>query len=537
MKKVFIVVIVLALVAAGLLLLTQYQARGQITATLRDLETEPVRRGDIKITVGATGDVHANQTTLLSWQTSGTIGEVNFEVGDHVSTNQILASLEQTSLARHVILAQAELIDAQRALDDLVNSKTQQAQAKKAVEEAQQALEDAHNPELIQANAQGDIAAAQKTVDEAQRYVDILNTPVSQAAKDQTYSNMLLAENVLNNTHKQIERIEKKLSKDENKYSFWESRDLYESILENLELKLIKDQRSYEDAVEKYNDLLEPPNPNDLALAETALALVQAQLAQAEREWERVQDGPSEGDIALLEAQLDDAQREWERWKDGPNSREIAAAEARIAAVQALLNQIHITAPINGVITNAASNPGNQVNPGTLAFRIDDLSTLIVDVQVSEVDINDIRERQPVILTFDSTLAKEYHGEVLEVPTVGVIEAGVTNFIVQVEITDADEQIKPGMTSSITFVVDELEDVLLVPSRALSTNDGQLVVYVMQNGQLTPVEVVLGQSSDTYSQVLESTLQPGDEIVLNPPSDLPEGRSGFEHPSFISEIR
>jgi HlyD family secretion protein len=326
MKKVFIVVIVLALVAAGLLLLTQYQARGQITATLRDLETEPVRRGDIKINVGATGDVHANQTTLLSWQTSGTIGEVNFDVGDQVSTNQILASLEQTSLARHVILAQAELIDAQSALDGLLNSKTKQAQTKKAVEDAQQALEDAHNPELIQANAQGDLAAAQKTVDEAQRYVDILNTPVSQAAKDQTYSNMLLAENVLNNTHKQIERIEKKLSKDKNKYNFWESRDLYESILENLELKLIKNQRSYEDAVEKYNDLLEPPNSNDLALAETALALAQAQLAQAEREWERVQDGPSEGDIALLEAQLDDAQREWERWKDGPNSHEIAAA-------------------------------------------------------------------------------------------------------------------------------------------------------------------------------------------------------------------
>jgi HlyD family secretion protein len=108
---------------------------------------------------------------------------------------------------------------------------------------------------------------------------------------------------------------------------------------------------------------------------------------------------------------------------------------------------------------------------------------------------------------------------------------------VQVEITDADEQIKPGMTSSISFVVDELEDVLSVPSRALRTHDGQLVVYVMQNGQLTPVEVVLGQSSDTYSQVLESTLQPGDEIVLNPSSDLPEGRTGFEHPSFIGEQR
>ncbi|MCK5314772.1 MAG: HlyD family efflux transporter periplasmic adaptor subunit, partial [Anaerolineales bacterium] len=165
----------------------------------------------------------------------------------------------------------------------------------------------------------------------------------------------------------------------------------------------------------------------------------------------------------------------------------------------------------------------------------DDLSTLIVDVQVSEVDINHIRQNQPVIFTFDSILAKEYQGKVLEVPPVGEVQAGVTNFTVQVEISDADEQIKPGMTSAITFVVDEIEDVLLVPSRAIRIYEGQRVVYILQDGQLTPIEVVLGESSDIDSQVLEGNLQPGEKIVLNPPSSLPERGAGFEHPSFIGE--
>ena len=535
MKKILIVVSVLVLVAVGIVLFTQYQARGQIAATLRELETEKVRRGDLKITVGATGDIRANQTALLTWQTTGTVGEVDFGVGNQVSTGQIMASLEGTSLPQHVILARAELIDAQKALDDLLFSQTQQAQARKAVEKIQQDLEDALNPELTQAHALEAIAAAQKSVDQAQMAVAILKNPVSQSAKDQAYANMLLAEKVLNDSQEQVDRIERKLNKPKSDYKPWESQSVYRKILKGLNLKLAQDQIKYEESVKKYNNLLKPANPNDLAVAETALALAQAQLAQAEREWERVKDGPNQAEVAVLEAQLEDAQREWERWKDGPNLDEIAAAEARIAAAQALLNQIHITAPMDGVITNAASNPGDQVNPGTLAFRIDDLSFLVVDVLVSEVDINRIRKGQAVLLTFDSILAKEYHGEVLEVPAVGEVAQGVTNFNVQVEITDADEQIKPGMTSSVTFVVDELANVLLVPSRSVRTLEGRRIVYIAQNGQLTPIDVILGKSSDTYSQVLESTLLPGDEIVLNPSGNLPERRTGFEHPSFIGD--
>jgi HlyD family secretion protein len=332
---------------------------------------------------------------------------------------------------------------------------------------------------------------------------------------------MLLAENALNNTKNQIARIEKKLKKPEEAYIFFESRQFYNDILENLESKLVRDQRSYEDSVEKHNDLLEPPNPNDVALAEAALALAQARLAQAERDWEREKDGPSQAEIAFLQAQLADAQREMERLQGGPDPDDIAEAEARVAAAQAALDQVSIIALFDGTITEVISQPGDQVTSGTPAFRLDDLSTLIVDVQVSEVDINHIWQNQPVVFTFDSILAKEYLGKVLEVPPVGEVQAGVTNFTVQVEITDADEQIKPGMTSAITFVVDEIDDVLLVPNRATRIHEGQRVVYILQDGQLTPVKVVLGSSSDTDSQVLESHLQPGDEIVLNPPNDLP----------------
>jgi len=225
-----------------------------------------------------------------------------------------------------------------------------------------------------------------------------------------------------------------------------------------------------------------------------------------------------------LEAQLSDAQREWERLKDGPDPDDLAAAQARAAAAQATLDQAHIVAPFSGLITEVTSKPGDQVSPGTPAFRLDDLSHLWVDVEVSEVDINQVKTGQPAVLTFDAILAKEYQGEVVEVAPVGNEALGVVNFKVTVELKDADEDVRPGMTSAVEIVVSQLDNAMLIPNQAVRVEEGKRVVYTLdENGQLTAIEVTLGASSDTFSQLLEGDLQPGDVIVLNPPIDFFSG--------------
>ncbi len=69
---------------------------------------------------------------------------------------------------------------------------------------------------------------------------------------------------------------------------------------------------------------------------------------------------------------------------------------------------------------------------GQTAFRLDDLSRLLVDVSVSEVDINSVAVDQPVTLTFDAILGKIYNGKVVEVAQVGTSDQGVVNFKVTV---------------------------------------------------------------------------------------------------------
>ena len=105
----------------------------------------------------------------------------------------------------------------------------------------------------------------------------------------------------------------------------------------------------------------------------------------------------SEQDLALAKAQLDDAQREYDRLAGG-NKSEIAAAQARVDAAQATLNLARVISPFSGTVTESYPLPGDQVAAGATAFRLDNLSSLLVDVQVSEVDINSVSLDQPVTL-------------------------------------------------------------------------------------------------------------------------------------------
>lgn len=518
MRIVFWIIGILAVLVGGFFAYRAYSNSRSAQAAQENLQTLALEEGTLAATIGATGTVRANQSANLDWQTSGTIDRVNILLGDEVTKDQELADLAQTSLAQNVILAQADLVNAQMALDDLLNSQVQQAQALQSVEKAQQALDDANNPELAQASALKTIADAQKLVEVAERNLRNAQSTGSQTSIDEARANVTLAKD-------QLDRAREK-------YEPYAGRPESNVTRATLLTELSVAQKVYDDAVRQLNGLQGTAAETDLAVRQAELDTAKAQLVEAEREWERIKDGTSPADISLLEAQLADAQREWERLKDGPDPDDLAAAQARVAAAQATIDQARILAPFDGIITNVESKPGDQVNPGTPAFRLDDLSHLWVDVQVSEVDINQVREGQPAILTFDAILAKEYSGEVVEVSPVGTSQQGVVNFKVTVELIDTDEDVRPGMTSAVEIVVSEVDNALLIPNQAVRAEEGKRVIYILEeNGQLTKVEVTLGASSERFSQLLEGDLSTGDLIVLNPPTDFfsggPPGGGGF----------
>jgi HlyD family secretion protein len=230
-----------------------------------------------------------------------------------------------------------------------------------------------------------------------------------------------------------------------------------------------------------------------------------------------------EFNLEVAQANLSRAQQDYHRWENGPDPRDIAAVEARIEAAQAALDLAHLTAPFAGTITGISIKPGDRVSPGSVSFQVDDLSRLLVDVRVSEVDINRIKLDQEASVSFDAILSKVYQGIVTEVDRVGTSTQGVVDFIVTIQLSDADENVKPGMTAAVNIIVNQLNDVLLVPNRAVRVKDGERVVYILQDNQPTAVVIRLGASSDTMSEVLDSDLQIGDQIILNPPLEFEGG--------------
>ena len=227
-------------------------------------------------------------------------------------------------------------------------------------------------------------------------------------------------------------------------------------------------------------------------------------------------------DLALAQAKLEDAQREFDRLNTG-NLPEIAAAQARVDAAQATLNLARVIAPFAGTVTESYPLSGDQVGAGATAFRLDNLSSLLLDVEVSEVDINNVSLGQPVTLSFDAILGKEYHGEVVEVAQTGAVNQGVVNFKVTVELTDADQDVKPGMTAAVNIVVNEMQDVVLVPNRAVRLVDGKRVVYLLKEDQPVKTEISLGPSSDTMSAMTGGGVKEGDTVILNPPVEFGPG--------------
>jgi len=381
-------------------------------------QTEEVKRGNISTSVSATGTVRAYQSALLTWETSGVVEAVNVQLGDTVQADDVLAALEKSSLPQTVLQAEADLISAQQALDELLASaETETARAAIALREAQEAYEDALTyRERLNSLVEYDALARWARID----------TPVGKIKVP-----------------------------------------VFRTI--------------------KYDPTEE-------------------QKAEADEE------------LALRKAELEDAQREFARLKNGPNAGDVTAAEARVIAAQVVLDGANIIAPFDGVITDIGVQPGDRLAPGELAFRIDNLSNLLIDLEVSELDINSVSVGQNVTVNFDAIQSKSYQGVVVEIAGTSIKSPGSVKFRVTVELSDADELVKPGMTAAVFVQVREVKDALLVPNRAVQTVDEQNAVYVLrEDGTLETVPVRLGAKEESYYEVVAGNLGAGDLVVLNPP--------------------
>ena len=355
-----------------------------------------------------------------------------------------------------------------------------------------------------------------QTVDEAERLLsldaDSLTTDILQAQID-----VLNAENEL-----------------EALYENWEA-DLAQAKLDLLnaqeelddletEREIMNYQRCTDERIEDLEDELDRAelmykirqNADTLKAVNTA----QANLDYCMADYTEEEIAEAELEVALAEAKAADLQEQVEILTEGPDPDQVTILETQLAMAQFRMDSPLIEAPFDGVVTVLSAQVGDIVQTGQQAVQIDDLSELHLDVQISEVDIPQVEVGQSVELIFDAYYEETFTGEVIEIAPVGSSTQGVVEYTVRITMLDADGRIKPGMTATVTIIVEEKVDVFVVPNEAIFSIDGQDHVIVKRNGAYEAVPVTLGSYSDYYSEVLEADISENESIVVNPTSEL-----------------
>jgi HlyD family secretion protein len=256
--------------------------------------------------------------------------------------------------------------------------------------------------------------------------------------------------------------------------------------------------------------------------AQAEVEAAQSALELARLQWQRVQ--------ALREQQL-----------VPPSDQEEARASLRQAEAQLTvrrhalerarreLARATIRAPTDGLVIARNVDVGQTVAASLTApdlFQIaTDLATMRIHASVSEADIGRVREGQQVRFVVDAHRGREFAGEVVQVRNAPIVESNVVHYETIIAVDNREGLLKPGMTTEVSIITDEVADVVRVRNTALRARlpdavtppepdpgaDGR--VYRLRNGQLVAVAVRTGLADNLHTQIVGG-VEPGDTLVV-----------------------
>ena len=193
-----------------------------------------------------------------------------------------------------------------------------------------------------------------------------------------------------------------------------------------------------------------------------------------------------------------------------------------------------VYAPMAGLVVYASvgrPEDGKKVGVGDTPFQgqplmyLPDISTMQVETEINEMDVEKLKPGQPVTIALDAVPDAKFKGKVAtvgnlaehKVSKVSGRRTGVKVFNVTIDVLDADPRLRPGLSANAEILIDELNSVTYVPVEAVFNEDGKTVAYVKRGRKARRVIVECGSSNDRFV-VIRSGLQPGDKVCLGQPS-------------------
>jgi RND family efflux transporter MFP subunit len=216
--------------------------------------------------------------------------------------------------------------------------------------------------------------------------------------------------------------------------------------------------------------------------------------------------------------------QEWADWKAAEekyNHQSDVINQAKTSLNSAWLSYKSVSptiyAPMTGTIENLTYTEGMNLVSSSSENRVAILKTTgnpLASFNVSEIDINKIKPGQKATITADALSDKTFTGVVKTVDRIGTVTSGVTNYPVVIAFDTEVPELTINMAVSANIILETKDDVLIIPSSAVHTTDGQSYVLVMENGSPVQTSVEVGISSDTDIEIV-SGLNEGDSVVTS----------------------
>lgn len=161
----------------------------------------------------------------------------------------------------------------------------------------------------------------------------------------------------------------------------------------------------------------------------------------------------AENDLALKKARFDELQSAYDRMKDGVDREQLALLEARLDAARAEVAAFSVIAPFDGMVANLDATVGGSITAGKVAVTVADFSDWVVKTtDVTEIDVVNIQEGQPVSVRFDAFPDVELYGTVLSIGETCSESQGDIVYEVSILLTESHPSLRWGMTASVSFV-------------------------------------------------------------------------------------
>ncbi|HWL72974.1 MAG TPA: efflux RND transporter periplasmic adaptor subunit, partial [Burkholderiaceae bacterium] len=211
-------------------------------------------------------------------------------------------------------------------------------------------------------------------------------------------------------------------------------------------------------------------------IANTAYKSAQARHEQAAAQLNQAmlsEQSATQAGMAQSQSQVQQSQAQVQQ-----SQAQVQAAEAQVQQAQAALQlaqislqQTTITSPIDGVVVSRDVDVGQTVaaslSAPTLFTIANDLTQMQVIANIDQADIGLVEQAKGVQFTVDAFPSQSFTGTIQQIRLNPVNTQNVVTYNVAIEVSNPEEKLKPGMTTNLTFTIDERNNVLRVPNAAL----------------------------------------------------------------------